>query len=363
MPLLSPHGADTPARIRSRFSAPVGVAPCDRPLPLEPAMHPVSTSLVVLLAGLAFVAPTRADFVYALSYNTGRVIRYHTADPAGTETELLAGGLVQAAGLALGPDGNLYIGESGDEDTVAPSIRRLDLATNSLSTVHTFGSTKVFPGALIFQGTDLLVGRNPLLADTGPIVRVANATGSSVTVSPFTTGGTLASSPGLAFGPSGSLYVSDQIYAAPNASGSVKRFTAAGTFVEEVIASGTSNLSGPTGLAIIGDTLFTASIMNGRVLQTNLLDDMTTDFGSPISPFEASSLAALSGGGLVVGSAIGGNIYRLDANGQLVSTFSSGLGTIGGLVVAPVPEPTTLVTAAAGLVALAAWLRRRGGRA
>jgi sugar lactone lactonase YvrE len=329
-------------------------------------MHPVSTRLVALLAGLALVAPARADFVYALSNNTGRVIRYQTADPAGTVREVLASGLSNAAGLAIGPDGKLYIGESGDGSTIAPSLRRLDLATNTLSTVLTFAGFDVFPAALVFQGNDLLVGRNPFFGNTGPIVRVANATGGSVTVSDFSTGGDLASSPGLAFGADGSLYVSDQTYSFVSqvASGPVKRFGATGTFLGEVIANGAAGLSGPTGLAIIGNTLFTASIMNGQVLRTDLLDDTTTTFGAAIGLFQASPLAALSDGGLVVGSAGGaGAIYRLDATGTLVGTFDSDLGTIGGLVVAPVPEPATLVTAAAGLVALAAWLRRRRGRA
>jgi sugar lactone lactonase YvrE len=329
-------------------------------------MHPVSICLVALLLSLALITPARADFVYALSNNDGRVIRYQTADPSGTVTELLAGGLLNAAGLALGPDGNLYLGESGNGSTVLPSIRRLNLATNALTTVHTFGSPDVFPGALIFRGTDLLVGRNPFFGSTGPIVSVANATGGSVTVSNFSTGGDLASSPGLAFGPDGSLYVSDQTYnfVTGAASGPVKRFNAAGVFVNEVIASGASNLAGPTGLAIIGNTLFTASIMNGQVLRTDLLDDTTANFGSAIGLFQTSPLAPLSDGGLVVGSAGGaGNIYRLDAAGQLVGTYNSGLGTIGGLVVAPVPEPASVVTAAAGLAAVAAWLRRRRGRA
>jgi hypothetical protein len=331
-------------------------------------MHPVSTSLVALLVSLALVSRARADFVYALSNNDGQVIRYQTSDPGGTVTVVRPATGSQAAGLTLGPDGNLYVGEWGDFGDIAPSITRIELANNNATTtVHSFGATGWYPGALVFRNaTDLLVGRAPLpLFAPGPVVRVNNATGGTITVSDYTSGSTLAGSPGLALAADGTLYVSDQTYDVGSgiSTGPVKRFTAAGAFVEEVIASNTSNLAGPTGLAIIGNTLFTASIMNGRVLQTNLLDDTTTDFSAPLGLYQASPLAPLSDGGLVLGSAGGaGSIYRLDSSGQLVGTFNSGLGTIGGLVVAPVPEPATAVTAAAGLVALAAWLRRRRGR-
>lgn len=333
-------------------------------------MHPVSTCLVALLLSLALIAPAQADFVYALSNNTGRVIRYQTADPSETVTEVRPATGAQAAGLALGPDGNLYVGEWGDFSSIAASITRIELANNNAtSTVYSFGVTGWNPGSLVFRNTtDLLVGRASFpLFDPGPVVRVGNVTGGSVTVSDYTSGSTLAGSPGLALAADGTLYVSDQTYAAPVASGPVKRFDAAGVFVNEVIASGASSLAGPTGLAIIGNTLFTASIMNGQVLRTDLLDDTTANFGSAIGGFQTSPLAPLSNGGLVVGSAGGtGSIYRLDAAGQLVGTFDSGLGTIGGLVVAPVPEPASVVTAAAGLAAVAAvaaWLRRRRGRA
>lgn len=337
-------------------------------------MHPVSTTLVALLVSLALISPARADFVYALSNNDGRVIRYQTSDPDGTVTVVRPATGAQAAGLALGPDGNLYVGEWGDFSSIAPSITRIELANNNATTtVVSFAATDWNPGSLVFRNaTDLLVGRAPFpLFAPGPVVRVNNATGGSVTVSDYTSGSTLAGSPGLALAADGTLYVSDQTYELDpdnpplgTASGPVKRFDAAGVFVDEVINGGAAGLAGPTGLAIIGNSLFTASIMNGQVLRTDLLNDTTAHFGLAIGDFQTSPLAPLSDGGLVVGSAGGvGNIYRLDAAGQLVGTFNSELGTIGGLVVAPVPEPASVVTAAAGLVVLAAWLRRRRGRA
>lgn len=305
----------------------------------------------------------QADTIYAVSNNDGRIIRYDSANPAGTVVTLSgSGSIVSAAGLAFGPDGNLYVGESGDYSTVAPAIRRLNLATNTLSTVYTFSAYDVLPGALVFKGTDLLVGRNPFFGDTGSVVRLANATGGSPTASNFTSGYSLASSPGLALGPDGSLYVSSMTYdfGTKIASGPVVRFDAAGNYVGEVIASGSSGLSGPTGLGIVGSTLYTASIMGGTVLDTDLsvIPIATMPFGSTGVPFGASPLAVLSDGGLIVGSAGGGGaIYRFDADGALIGTFNSGLGTIGGLVA--VPEPTAAVTAAVGIAAAALSFRRR----
>ena len=332
-------------------------------------MHRAFTSLLTaaVIACAALVATARGDTVYAVSFNDGRLIRFSSADPSNTVVTLSGSGAMgRAAGLALGPDGNLYIGDNGDFGSIAPSIKKFDLTANSLSTVYTFSSFELFPGSLAFNGNDLLVGRNPLAEDIGPIVRLANAVGGAATPSDFTSGGSLASSPGLAIGSDGTLYVSNQTYSNTSrvASGPVVKFDAAGLYAGEVIASGSSTgLFGPTGIGIRGNTLYTVSIMDGSILKTNLLDNSTTAFGSAGGPFQASPLALLSDGGLIVGSAGGaGAIYRLDATGAVVGTFNSGLGTIGGLVVAPVPEPTTLVTAAIGLVGALAYGRRRSGQ-
>lgn len=303
-----------------------------------------------------------ADTVYAVSASTGELIQYDSGDPAGTRTTLLPGGsLVQPVGMAIGPDGNLYIGENGDGSTFAPRISKYEPATLTLSTVYPFASFDVFPGSLVFQGNDLLIGRNPFFGNTGAVVKLANATGGALAISNYTSGGSLASSPGVALAADGQLYVSDQNYnfGTSIASGPVKRFDASGAYVAELIADGASGLAGPSGLLIDGTTLYTASYMNGVILQTDLGTGTTSTFGTTGSPFEAGALALLGNGDLLMGSISGttGNIYQFGSDGTLVGTFASGLGEIGGIAV--VPEPAALGGILSALVLVWSLMRRR----
>jgi len=327
---------------------------------------PRSIVAVLALSLVAFaVVPCDADTVYTTSFSTGELVRYDSANPAGTATVLSGSGVLsKPAAIAVGPDGNLYIGEDGDGSSIAPRISRYTVATGSLSTVHTFPAFDLFPGSLAFKGTDLLVGRNPFYGNTGPIAKLANATGGGpLAVSDYTTGGNLASSPGLALAADGRLYVASQTYnfITGVASGPVARFDAAGAYVADVIASGSSGLAGPTGLVVSGSTLYTASIMTGSVLRTDLATDVTTSFASTGGPFEVGGLALLADGSLLAGSPSGsGSIYHFGTDGTLLSTYASGLGQIGGIVAVPEPAATTL--AAAGAIVGAWALRRRVAR-
>ena len=327
-------------------------------MPHRVARFAIPAAILVLLIA---ARPAAADTVYVTSFTTGELISYDSANPAGTQTVLLpAGSIVQPSAVAVGPDGNLYIGENGDGSTYAPRISKYEPATLTLSTVYPFAGFEVFPGSLVFQGTDLLIGRNPFFGNTGPIVKLENATGGLLALSDYTAGGSLASSPGLAPAADGRLYVSDQTYnfISGIASGPVKRFDAAGSYVGEVIADGADGLAGPTGLAINGTTLYTASIMNGSILQTDLTNDTTTAFATTGGPFEVGSLALLSDGSLLAGSPSGsGNIYHFGTDGTLMSTFASGLGQVGGIATEAVPEPASASLVVCGLAA-AGLLRR-----
>ena len=328
-------------------------------------------SLVVCLA----VAPSvgLAEMVYATSFSEGSLIRFDSSDPIGTATTILGNGTFSSpTGLAFGSDGHLYVGVTGDFATIGPTIARVDLSDNSVTTAFTFAASDVFPAALVFEGNDLLVGRNSFFGNTGPIVQLANLIGGSPIQSDYTTGGGLASSPGLARSGNGTLYVADQTYnpSPPgNATGPVKRFDAVGNYVGEVITDGQSGgsppndwqLLGPTGLAIAGDTLYTASIMNGQILATDVTTDTTSLFASTGLPFGTGPLALLGNGQLLSGDPSGfyNSIFHFDTDGTLIGSYALGLGQVGGITVAPVPEPGTLALVGIGLAAGAALLRRR----
>jgi hypothetical protein len=308
-----------------------------------------------ILAGAAclslLITPStgRCDTVYAVSFSNGELVRYDSADPQGTLTTLVASGqLEQPSAVTLGPDGNLYIGTSGDGLSIAPAITRYEISSGTLSPVYSFG--------------------NPLLADVGPIVRLTNVIGGGeVTASNYSSGSTLASSPGLAVGADGSFYVSDQSFDPGTgvAFGPVKRFDASGNYVGEVIADGAAGLAGPTGLVLRGTTLYTASIETGAVLATDLTTTTTQTFGTTGQQYATGVLASLSDGGLLAGDPLAqspNEIYRFDAQGTLIESYSLGLGEVGGIVTIPVPEPATLTCLGLTAVAGGLWARRRLSR-
>jgi len=338
--------------------------------------------LSVLVATLC-LAPgltVRADLAYFVSKTTGGL---YTLDTSGGGITPLTGtsAFPGATALALGPDGNLYIGDS----TGGGSIRRYTLATGSVSTIVTlsgsnpaFGGGPVSPTSLAFTpGGALLVGRNPESQfagyPAGQVLEVVGWNGGTPTVQDYTSGSGLNYQTGLTVAPDGRLFASNTLYnifvSPPELTGNVVAFNSAGVYQAVVASDGTAlgGLSGPTGLGVFGGSLFIASAMNGKVYKTDLANpdpatntiEFATSGGDYLGP-----LAMLSNGNLLVGSVSGpaGLIYEFDTTGSLVNAFGSGggYGQIGGIVA--VPEPAAALLALAGASCVGVWrIRRRGG--
>jgi len=203
--------------------------------------------LTLAAAVIACPVAARADTVYVTSFTDGGLYRYDSSNLAGPRQTLSGTGVMtNPSALAVGPDGNLYIGESGNGGSVAPSIRKYDVATGTLSTVITF-AYDVFPGSIAFKGTDMLIGRNPFYGNTGPIQKLTGWNGGTVSVTDYTSGVLLASSPGLAVAADGTLYVSDMSYnfVSGTATGPVKTFSSPGSFASVLIAPPASGPSRP----------------------------------------------------------------------------------------------------------------------
>jgi sugar lactone lactonase YvrE len=346
--------------------------------------------LLVLVPGLALASAlttvVRAETTYVVSQSGNQLFRFDTANPYGTVAAVpLSYALNAPSGLALGPDGNLYIGDIAP-DFSAGRISRYTIATGSLAPVVTLSGTTftagpIAPAAIAFrpatQGGEMLVGRSPIsnlyfgFPNDGPVVKVAGWAGSGPAQVTDYAGSSLASSPGLAVAPDGTLYVSNSTYPSSTLTGTIASFASAGvigTFAGNIAVPGAgaspptnAGLSGPTGLLFGGaSTLYSASVMNGRIYQTDLATNTTTAFGGPLldgvglgSP---ATLARLAGGDLIVGDSAGGLLWRISADGSTTSVFFdptapanvSGVdfGAIGGLAV--VPEPSAVVLAVIG---------------
>jgi hypothetical protein len=347
---------------------------------------------------VAFATPARADTVYVVSQSTGGLFRFEASNPAGTITVISAPGTFDTpTALALGPDGHLYVGESGSDPAFAPRIRRV-IVTGSTATISTaviltgtdqsiYGeSGKLAPAAITFRrpsdGGQMLVGRNPepqLGQSTGPVVKVTDWNTEKPTVVNFTIGTALNSSPGLAVSASdGALYVSNSAYGGGGQSivGQVERFDAAvnpALFVSTVVSGSGNPIAnfGPTGLAVFGSTLYSASTQSSSVYATNLTTGQTSLLGT-IQPdfaiafgFDVGALARLSNGDLLTGSVSGFNpsLYLVPASGtgQLLNPYFTyaDFGSIGGIALVPVPEPTALALAATAAVGLGWRCSRR----
>jgi hypothetical protein len=365
-------------------------------------MHPMHRQLARLLATVllfaAFTAPALADTVYVVSQSTGGLFRFEASNPVGTITVISGTGTFNTpTALALGPDGHLYVGESGDGDQIVPRISRVTVtgSTATISTVVTLTGTdqaiygpngQLAPAAIAFRrpsdGGQMLVGRNPQAQSTGPVVQVTGWDTPAPTVANFTTGTALNSSPGLAVSASdGALYVSNSAYGGGGQSiaGQVEQFDAsqdpapfAGTVVPG--SGGPIPEFGPTGLVVSGSMLYSASTQSSSVYGTNLTSGQTSllaaiqpDFVTAFG-FDVGPLARLSNGDLLTGSVSGLNpsLYLVPASGtgQLLTPFFSyqDFGAVSGIAVVPVPEPTALALAAMAVAGLGWRCTRRRPR-
>jgi DNA-binding beta-propeller fold protein YncE len=165
---------------------------------------------------------------------------------AGGGADYASGAVRRPWGIALGPDGDLYVANASG---IPPGIVRIGGPSKaSAGTVQPFVNDGLF--------YDLAIGPdgNLYAAGRGAVRRYDLMTGALIDA--FTSGHDLAETRGLAFGPDGKLYVSsyDSCVAGPSgcsgSSGEIARFDAySGAFVDVFVPAGAGGLQWPWKIA------------------------------------------------------------------------------------------------------------------
>ena len=279
------------------------------------------TNVSLLFAGGVAVGPDGNLYVATSNPAPGSVYRYDAATGAqiGSDPFVTYNGqndghdVIIPAGMHFGPDGNLYIADEGTSD-----IHVYDSSGNSLGTIE--GDSVVQPTDLAFDTTRGQPAGN-VFTPTGATANVLVSTGLGNNFADFTapTAGGLANPTSLAFGPDHELYVLDIGNGAPM----VARFTAAGAFDTTVVSFTGNNFFQPAYIA----------------------------FG-PDGNFYLSGQDLLSGDG---------EIQRYATDGTFLGNFITGLGSPTFMAFS-VPEPATGSLAALALASLIACSRRRRTR-
>ncbi|MFT4569989.1 MAG: sugar lactone lactonase YvrE [Hyphomicrobiaceae bacterium] len=219
----------------------------------------IVVTLLALVALVGISDPAGAETIYANDFEGVRA--YDSADRAPSVTRLIGVSELENSGaVAIGPDGNLYVLDRGE------SFEKMDILLFSAdgTAMGTFitGAGFVAPETMKFgPDGDLFVVDG---GGTPPAVyRFDGANGAAKGA--FTTGKDLnALAFGLAFDPTGRLYVSDP-FASTNTS-AIHRFNADGSFNETVLVDASTKASdlitspsgicfGPDGLLYIVDRI------------------------------------------------------------------------------------------------------------
>jgi streptogramin lyase len=237
------------------------------------------------------------------------------------------GGLRGPQDIVIGPDGHIYVSNSWASDGTGNDVLRFDVNTGApLPAPGKDGATFVTSGlgglssprGLAFDSDGNLYVANH---DTSEVIRFKGPSSVSpgALIDVFVTAGSgdLFRPRAITFGPDGNLYVADM------GNDQVLRYDGTdGTFIDDVVPTGSGGLDHPEDLKFAGGDLFVASFLTGEVLR---YDGTTGVFIEVYVAVGSSGLSRPSGllftpqGNLLVGI---GEVYLYGAASQAAFTVS-----------------------------------------
>ena len=243
---------------------------------------------------------------------------------AGVGRSTPASTLSAPSGAVLGPDGNLYVANTG-----ANQVARYNGTSGAFIGVFTAGVAPGGPDSVAF-GPD---GNLYVTAGTtNQVLKYNGASGAYVGV--FAQGGGLSGPRGLRFGPDGNLYV------ASSATNQVLRYNGTtGAFIDAFVVAGGSGLSAPQDLQFDSSNgLYVASTGSNQVLKFNATTGaFVSVFNSGGALAQPEDLAIVGGNLYVSTGETAARVLRFDAGtGAYVDDFipagSGGLSKGRGVV-------------------------------
>ena len=291
--------------------------------------------LALPASGLAF-----QNDLLVTSPNSDTIERFDafTGENLGSFVTAGSGGLDNPGGVAIGPDGNVYVTSRSQE------VLRYDGETGDFIDVFSTGLNS--PNNIRFHGDFMYVGQ--FAGGSNGVIKRFNAI-TGAFVDDFISSGFV---DGFEFG-TDSIYVSDF-------TAGVNRYDlTTGNFIEELIARGDGGLSAPTAiLQLDNDDLLVSSYNNATVKRYSsdgtFLGNAITGLPNP------EGLAFGPNGNLFAGSYTQGIIYQYDGDDfSFVGEFANS-GPVTNFFtfrVTAVPEPCTAIPLLACLII--PGLRRR----
>lgn len=303
--------------------------------------HP-RTFLLTLALGLVAV-PALGDLLVS-GQNTNTIFRFD--ENSGLFIEKLIGpsaGLSSPVGMRVGPDGKLYIGNQGNG-----VINRYDFVTGDLTV---FATTSFAPTDIQFTAAGDLLASDFLGTD---VFRFDLNTGDNLGA--FTSGGSLLQ-------PTNMLLAGDYLYVSSLGTNEVQRFDAVTGVYDQTFVSAGAGLTFPAGLAFgPDDNFYVSSLLTHQILR---FDGVTGAALNPVPWLATPDLSFPSdllfqGDALLIATTGSQGVLRYDGTDLVTFASHPDLQIAGQILIAEVPEASTIVLCGvAGLAAAGAWMRRR----